>query len=419
MAVRQALLACVFAALTVFGSGSQASAQTASRFIVQLKSDVRFEQFAGTFVRDDRLRDERRHAYHDRGVLGAIMSLERRHGFRAYAFFSRAYVGCAALLTDAQVRGLAADPLVASIEPDDLVRLEPFTAESQTVDWGIYQVGANLSSTLSGDGLGTVTGVHVYVIDTGVDVTHPDLNVVEHVSMIGSNADCNGHGTGVAGIIAARDNGDFTVGVAPGAPIHAVKVLTCDGVTFPSFIVQGVDWVTAHAIRPAVANLSLGSLINLPSVNAAVKRSAASGIVYAVAAGNGNPFANNAPLNACLTSPASAGFDFLWFNGVITVGATGLGDIEAPFSNFGPCVNLWAPGVGVTSTWLTSEGGQITASGTSFASPYVAGAAALLLSRTPTLTPPQVEFVLRLLADTPGTFSSDGAAVHRLQVRLF
>lgn len=396
------------------------SAQAASRYIVQLKTDVRFADYTAAFTPDSRLRDVRRHGYHDRGVLGAIMWLERRYAFRADSFFSRAYQGFAANLTAAQRRRLAADPLVASIEPDALITLEPAVAVSQTIDWGIGRVGADLSSARSGDGSGEIAGVHVYVIDTGVDAAHPDLNVVEHVSMIGEpNTDCHGHGTGVAGIIAARDNGDFTVGVAPGAPIHGVKVLTCQGFTFPSFIVQAVDWVTANAVKPAVANMSLGSIITLPAVNAAVRASAASGIVYVVAAGNGNPFANNTPLDACQTSPARAGFDFLWFNGIITVGATDTGDVEAPFSNFGPCVNLWAPGVSVTSTWLTADGGQVTASGTSFASPYVAGGAALLLSRYPTLKPPDVELLLRLFAEAPGTTSSDGTAIRRLQVKYF
>jgi subtilisin family serine protease len=140
--------------------------------------------------------------------------------------------------------------------------------------------------------------------------------------------------------------------------------------------------------------------------------------VYAIAAGNGNPFTGQA-MNACLTSPAGAGLDYPGVNGVITVAATDPQDAEASFSNYGVCVNLWAPGVDVTSTWLMSEGGTITASGTSFASPYVAGAAVLLLSRAPALTPPVVEFLLRVVADVPGTLSKDGAAIRRLQVRYF
>jgi subtilisin family serine protease len=408
------LFATLVLAAAIAAPATITNAQQARRYIVQFKADVTFDDWAAEY-RDDGRFNASRHRYHSRGVLGAMMSLERRHGFRADAVFSRALRGFAGPLTPGQLRALSADPLVASIEPDDPVSL-PVVPAAQFIDWGITKIGADLSSAQSGNGSGEITNVHVYVIDTGVDVTHPDLNVVEHVSMIGApNADCNGHGTGVAGIIAARDNGDFTVGVVPGAPIHGVKVLTCAGFTFPSFIIQGVDWVTANAVKPAVVNMSLGGLIPLPAVNTAVINSSASGLVYAVAAGNGNPFNNNEPINACGTSPAGAGV----VNGVITVGATDAADLEASFSNFGPCVNLWAPGVDVTSTWLMSDGGTITASGTSFASPYVAGGAALLLSRAPTLLPWQVEVLLRLVADVPGTTSIDGAAIRRLQIKYF
>lgn len=413
------LLASLLLAAAIVTPPAITSAQQVRRYVVQFKADVDFDTFLGDYKADTRFAGAR-HAYQSHGVLGALMSLERRHGFRADAVFSRALHGFAGPLTPGQLKRLSGDPLIASIEADDPVSLPPSVAASQTVDWGINKIGADLSTTHSGDGSGEITSVHIYVIDTGVDVTHPDLNVVEHVSMIGApNADCNGHGTGVAGIIAARDNGDFTVGVVPGAPIHAVKVLNCDGITLPSYIIQGVDWVTAHAVKPAVVNMSLGSLIRVAALNTAVINSANTGLVYALAAGNGNPFNNNSPLNACTTSPASAGYDSPWFNGVITVAATDRVDVEAPFSNYGPCVNLWAPGVDVTTTWMMSAGGTFTGSGTSFASPYVAGGAALLLSRAPTLVPWQVEFLLRLVADVPGTLSFDGVAIRRLQIRYF
>jgi len=399
-------------------SATSISAQPSRRYIVQFKADVAFDDHLAEYTDDGRFSSDR-HRYHARGVVAALLELERRHGFRADAVFSRALKGFAGPLTPGQLRRLRADSLVATIEPDDPVSLAPVIA-SQTADWGIAKIGADLSSTQSGNGSGEITNVHIYVIDTGVDATHPDLNVVEHVSMIGApNTDCNGHGTGVAGIIAARDNADFTVGVVPGAPIHGVKVLTCDGFTFPSFIIQGVDWVTANAVKPAVVNMSLGSLIPLTAVDTAVRNSAASGLVYALAAGNGNPFQNNQPVNACNVSPARAGYDSPFVNGVITVGATDIADVEAPFSNYGPCVNLWAPGVDVTTTWMMADGGTFTGSGTSFASPYVAGGAALLLSQLPTLVPWQVEYLLRYAADVPGTTSSDGAAIRRLQIKYF
>ena len=198
-----------------------------------------------------------------------------------------------------------------------------------------------------------------------------------------------------------------------------VKVLNCAGIGFTSQIVQGVDWVTANAVKPAVANMSLGSTARIQSLNQAVRASAQSGVFYAVAAGNGNPF-TGVPVNACTSSPAGAGLDLFGIpNGVATVGATDINDAEGSFSNFGPCVDLWAPGVDVTSLWLMSDGGLITGSGTSFASPHVAGGAALILSQAPTVKPRGVEYVLEQTADATGTFSSDGRAIIRLAVRLF
>jgi subtilisin family serine protease len=396
------------------------SAQQAPvRMIVQLQ-DQWIDALGGDHI-ESADADGRTLSYHDRRVVGAILALERRYGVRARGFFTHALRGFPATLTRAQAAALAADPAVKSLEPDPLVRLDPIHGAAQTVPWGIPKIGADISSQQSGDGAGSVSGaVTVYVIDTGIDTTHPDLNVIDHVTFTNDgNFDCNGHGTGVAGIIAALDNGDYVVGVAPGAPLVGVKVLTCAGFTFPSVIIQGVDWVTANAVRPAVANMSLGSLISLPAVNQSVRNSAASGIFYAIAAGNGNPFTGQ-PLNACRTSPAATGFDPGGFpTGIMTVAATDIDDEEAGFSNYGACVDIWAPGVDITSTWLMSEGGLITASGTSFSSPYVAGAATLVLSQYPTMPMWYLEGLIEAVADRPGTISFDGAAIKRLAVRLF
>lgn len=416
-AFRTAVLASACLILAAAAVDAQPAGNARARVIVTLKAAADLAPFERDFADDERTRRATA-AYHSRAVVGAVMSLERRHGFRADAFFSRAIRGFAASLTRAQIDALAGHPLVERIEADDPVTVVPITIAAQVVDWGIPRIHADISSTRSGDGAGVVSGVNVYVIDTGVDATHPDINLVNHVNFFPgeANADCNGHGTGVAGIVAAKDNGDYTVGVAPGAPVTGVKVVGCAGITLPSYIIQGVDWVTANAVKPAVANVSLGGLIPLIAVNTAVANSAASGVFYAVAAGNGNPFTGQA-LNACYSSPAGAGYNRNGVpNGIVTVGATDVADQEASFSNFGVCVNLWAPGVSVTSTWLMSAGGTITASGTSFSSPYVAGAAALLLSQYPFLNPPSVEYVLQLTAETPGTLSKDGAAIRRLSV---
>lgn len=412
------LLSLLVAALVLPPPPAHA-AGTDRRVLVQLRPGATWDAWAAS--PDDRLRERRRFRHHPPGFVAAVRALARTHGVRVRAVFSRALTGFAASGTPERIARLAADPLVASVDDDPAVRLPAVTpAGTQVVDWGIPAVGADRSSTHAGDGTGELSGVHVYVVDTGVDVTHPDLNVVDHVSFVsGPNTDCNGHGTGVAGIIAARDDDDYTVGVAPGAPITGVKVFSCAGLTFPSLIVQGIDWVTANAVKPAVLNVSAGSLIPLRSVNTAAANAARSGVLVTVAAGNGNPFTGE-PVSACSSSPAAAGQNRLGIpNGVVTVGATDPADQEAPFSNHGPCVDLWAPGVDVTTTWLTSEGGTFTGSGTSFAAPYAAGGAALVLARFPTRPAWLVELALLAAGDVPGTTSRDGTAIKRLQVSGF
>jgi subtilisin family serine protease len=382
--------------------------------LVELKDDARLTGYRSQFIPDERFADSRATAYHDVGVVGAAMVLERQLGFRALLFLSRAVRGFAAELSPQQIAMLRNHPLVKSVEPDVVIRVN-----AQTLPWGIDRAEGDVSSTQAGNGSGDVSGVNIYIIDTGIDGTHPDLNVVEHVTFAGApNADCNGHGTHVAGIAAARDNSSYFVGMAPGAPLHGVKVLTCNGIGFTSQIIQGIDWVTANAIKPAVANMSLGSSIPVPMLNNAVRMSAATGILYALAAGNGNPF-TGAPLDACYTSPANAGYYGGYPNGIITVGAVGMDEKQASFSNYGICVDLWAPGVGIPSTWLMSAGEIATASGTSMASPHVAGAAALFLSRYPAAPLWFVELALQTLAAVPGTVAQDGRAIRRLSAAAF
>jgi len=277
--------------------------------------------------------------------------------------------------------------------------------------WGIDKVDADISSTAAGDGTGTVTGVRAYVIDTGISRTHPDLRVVWHVNFTGlfggGNTDCHGHGTHVSGTIGARDNDASVVGVAPGVALVGVKVLNCQGSGTTSGVIKGVDWVTAKAVKPAVANMSLGGTPSLALDNA-VRASASSGIVYALAAGNSGA-------DACGSSPARAGAGT--DNGIITVAATDSSDTEASFSNYGDCVDIWAPGVGVLSTW--PGGGTAVLSGTSMASPHTAGGAALYLSTNPGATPVDVESALNGAAEVTGTASKDGRAIRRLWVGGF
>jgi subtilisin family serine protease len=321
--------------------------------------------------------------YLDHDVVGSVMALERRHGFRADQVFGVALRGFSARLNGRQIDALEHDPDVDYIEAD-----ETMFAVAQTVPWGIARI----------DGGQAVSNVNVYIIDTGIDNRHADLNVVNHVKFTtGTNSDCNGHGTHVAGTIAAWDNSIDVIGVAAGAPLTGVKVLGCSGSGSTSGVIKGVDWVTKNAVKPAIANMSLGGSASTALDNA-VKNSAASGVFYSVAAGNSGA-------DACTSSPARAGTT----NGIMTTAALDSNDNEASWSNFGSCVDIWAPGVNILST--RRGGGTTTMSGTSMASPHVGGAAAVYLSSHTTATPSAVESALKGSAVTTGTTSKNGAAI--------
>jgi len=317
--------------------------------------------------------------------------------------YSHALSGYAATIPNARLAAVQADERVAYVEHDG-----EMSAVAQTLPWGIDRIDADVSSTRAGDGSGAVANVNVYVIDTGVDATHPDLNVVGHVAFAGGpNRDCHGHGTHVAGTIAARDDANDVVGVAPGAPITGVKVLGCNGSGSNSGVIAGIDWVTANAVVPAVANMSLGGGAS-QAIDDAVRRSAASGVFYALAAGNEG-------INACTRSPARAGAGTT--NGIMTVAATDSADREASFSNYGTCVDVWAPGVSVLST--RKGGGTTTMSGTSMASPHGAGGGALYLSTHTGSSPSAVEGALKSAAQATGTASKDGRGIVREHVGGF
>ena len=355
----------------------------------------------------------------DAGVPSVIAARHAlRFGAQVGAVFESALRGYAALVPSDQIEALRAHPHVAYVDPDVPITATqlvppilgpkpPSSPPPQQVPWGIDRVGADTSSTLAGNGSGTIPNVNVYVIDTGV-ATHADLNLVRHVNFVAGtifasspNTDCNGHGTHVAGTIAARDNTTHVVGVAPGAPVTGVKVLNCQGNGYMSDAIRGVDWVTANAVKPAVANMSLSGAA-LQSMDDAVRRSVASGVFYAVAAGNESR-------DACASSPARAGAGTN--NGIMTVAATDTSEAEASFSNFGSCVDIWAPGVNVLST--ARGGGTATMSGTSMASPHVAGGGALYLSKLTTSAPVTVESSLRSLAQVTGKVSKSGASISR------
>ncbi len=385
----------VAAALGIFASG--AVAQEAVSHIVVLKEGTNLSGFAPPGALPPGLADQ------DRGVVGAVKFLENAHGFAADNVYSYAIRGFSARLTRQQAQDLKNSSIVDYIELDGEMK-----AIAQTVPWGIDKIDADVSSTLAGNGSGTVANVNVYVIDTGVSVAHPDLYVVNHVNFAGGpNDDCNGHGSHVAGTIAARDNDSYVVGVAPGAPITGVKVLGCSGSGSTSGVIKGIDWVTANAKFPAIANMSLGGAAST-ALDTAVRNSAAAGVFYAVAAGNEGA-------DACNSSPARAGAGSN--NGIMTVAAVDSSDREPSWSNYGLCVDIWAPGVSILSTYKGT--GTKTLSGTSMASPHVGGGGALYLSSHPGASPSSVEQALKGAAISTRTSSKDGRAIARLSVASF
>ena len=298
--------------------------------------------------------------------------------------YTSALRGYTATLPSALLSTLLADPDVAAVEPD---RVLSVAASQNRAPYGLDRIDQR-ALPLNGryDYTRTGAGVTAYVIDTGIRLSHRDFGgraVSGFDAVDGGRADdCNGHGTHVAGTV-----GGAAYGVAKKVRLVAVRVLDCEGSGATSGVIAGIDWATRHHApgRPAVANLSLGGGASR-ALDVAVQRSIADGITYAVAAGNGN--AVGQPEDACSVSPARV-------PEAITVGASDSSDRAGSFSNYGSCVDWFAPGVAIASAWSTGDTASKTISGTSMASPHVAGAAALHLQRHPSASPAAVTSALR------------------------
>jgi subtilisin len=310
------------------------------------------------------------------------------------------------------------DPNVAYIEQDKIVHIT-----SQIMPTGIQRVGADRSSAIAGNGFGDIDA-DIAVLDTGISLTHPDLNVYRQQTFVPGTTsadDDNGHGTHVAGIAAAKDNSVGVVGVAPGARLWAVKVLDKDGAGAISTIIKGIDYITQHANEIDVANLSFGCECKSAALDAAINTSVQAGITYVAAAGNEHKDASTftpasdptvIAVSAIADSDGKCG-------GVGQVTNHGSDDMLADFSSYGKAVSIAAPGVNILSTY--KDNSYTTLSGTSMASPFVAGAAALYKASHNSASPFEVRNALlnagsvvstRCDGDGHGYFAGDPDGIH-------
>ncbi|WNV86043.1 S8 family serine peptidase [Umezawaea sp. Da 62-37] len=305
--------------------------------------------------------------------------LVSRYGGTVKATWRHALRGFSVTTSAVNARKLAADPAVASVSQD--ARISAVDTQPNPPSWGLDRIDQrDLPLDSSYTYPTTAANVHAYIVDTGIRTTHSTFggraswgyNAVD-----GNNTDCNGHGTHVAGTV-----GGAQYGVAKSVQLVAVKVLDCAGSGTFAQVISGVDWVTGNAVKPAVANMSLGAVASAATapLEAAVRGSIASGVTYAIASGNSNA-------NACTFSPALVAE-------AITVNASDITDRRASFSNYGTCTDLYAPGVNITSSWNTDDSATNTISGTSMATPHTAGVAAAYLATHPADPPATVQAAL-------------------------
>ena len=324
-----------------------------------------------------------------------------RHRGKVSRVYQHALNGFAVEMSEADAEAMAKDFRVAYVEEDGVMTAD---ATQNNPPWGLDRIDQRnrpLSGTYTYNWTGS--GVRVYVIDTGIRTTHSQFggrasNVFDAFG--GSGADCNGHGTHVSGTV-----GGSTYGVAKSALLRGVRVLDCTGNGSTSGVIAGVDWVRQNHIAPAVANMSLGGGIS-SALDTAVNNLSNANVTIAVAAGNNNG------ANACNFSPARAA-------NAITTGSTTTTDARSSFSNIGTCVDIFAPGSGILSAWYTSNTATATLSGTSMASPHVAGVAALYKQANPSASSTTIRNAIVNNATTNVITNVGAGSPNRLLYSLF
>lgn len=370
------------------------------RYIVVLKDEAARLSSESERRGDSRQADATRAAAPTVAEVASVMS--RNYRLSVEHSFSHVLRGFVASADDTALEQLLLDERVAYVEEDGIVSI---SATQNNATWGLDRIDQR-DRPLNGSYVydTTAANVNIYIIDTGIRPTHNEFGgrVYSGYSAIndgrGSN-DCNGHGTHVAG-----SAGGSVYGVAKAARLFPVRVLDCQGSGTNSGVIAGMDWVASNHSKPAVANMSLGGGAST-ATDQAVTRMRNAGVTVVVAAGNENQ-------NACNVSPARS-------SAAITVGSTTSTDARSSFSNWGSCVNIFAPGSSITAAWHTSNTATNTINGTSMASPHVAGVAALYLAANPSATPAQVETAIYNNA-TPNKVTNAGSgSANRLLYSLF
>jgi subtilisin family serine protease len=391
-----ALLILVALSATVFFSGQSVSSQGRGKGGKLLRSPNKIKN-SYIVVFDDEIVGQK-------GLysIAPYMATDMASTYRGKLthVYQHAINGFAAEMSEEDAEILSQDYRVKFVEEDSIMSID---ATQNNPPWGLDRIDQRnrpLSATYTYNWTGA--GVHAYIIDTGIRATHSQFggranNVFDAFG--GSGADCNGHGTHVAGTV-----GGSTYGVAKGVTLHGVRVLNCSGSGSTSGVIAGVDFVRLNRVNPAVANMSLGGGVS-SALDTAVNNLANSGVAIAVAAGNSNA-------NACNSSPARAA-------NAITVGSTTSTDNRSSFSNFGTCLDLFAPGSSILSAWYTSNTATATLSGTSMASPHVAGVAALYKQANPSASTTTVRNAIVNNATTNVITNPGSGSPNRLLYSLF